>query len=532
MKRKMQPDPRLSVLRLIMTAVCCAVIIKLADNAASPEYKEAAMNQGSYTIKLPVEYGVIYDRNGELLVNRTSEYIAVSSGSADSAEKLLPYVENKETFYEKLSTGAPFTIDVSADALADGCPYVFETSVRYSEEQPAQHIIGYTRDGAGVCGLEADYDQLLRRDNGRTSVTFEVDGTGGVLSGENVVVRHAPASVQGVVTTLDIGIQLICERAAESLEKGCIIVMEADTGDILGMVSVPSYSLSDMESALSSEDSPLINRALYSYPVGSIFKLVTASAAIDAGYDDFTYTCTGSIKIGSQIFRCHSADGHGTLNMQTALIESCNPYFIELSQKLSPLELFERAAELGFGRGIALSESINASSGYLPPVQELSLPAERGNFCFGQGKLTATPLQIARLTCIIANGGVMPEVRLIKGVTENGEMPEDRKDSSGEQVLEYETAEKLRLMMIGAVYGSGSFNGRPDGVAAGAKTSTAQTGRYDENGTEYCHGWITGFFPANDPEYVVTILAEDAGYGNQAAAPVFKEIAEAISESF
>ena len=145
------------------------------------------------------------------------------------------------------------------------------------------------------------------------------------------------------------------------------------------------------------------------------------------------------------------------------------------------------------------------------------LPAERGNFCFGQGKLTATPVQITRMTCAIANYGMLPEVRLIKGVTEDGEMPDESEAVSGEQVLSTETAEKLRLMMIGA---------------AGAKTSTAQTGRFDENGVEYCHGWITGFFPANIPEYAVTVLAEDGGYGNEAAAPVFKEIAEGISESF
>lgn len=515
-----------------MTAVCCTVIIKLADNAASLEYKEAAMNQGSYTVKLPVSYGTVYDRNGVPLVNRSSEYIAVVSGSAESAEAVLPYVLDKKAFYEKLSTGAPFTCQVSSEAYEKELPLVFEVPVRYGEHQPAQHIIGYTQDGSGVCGLEADFNDILREGRSQTAVTFEVDGTGGVLSGEKAVVRHAPAAVQGVVTTLDAGIQLICENAARSLMKGCIVVMEADSGDILGMISVPSYSLDDMESALSSEDSPLINRALYSYPVGSIFKLVTAAASIEAGCEDFTCTCSGSTKIDTQLFRCHNAEGHGKLTLETALIESCNPYFIEMSRSLSPLDLFEKAAELGFGRGIYLSDSIQGSAGYLPTVQELSLPAECANFCFGQGKLTATPLQIARLTCIIANGGYMPEVRLIIGETENGNVSAGKNTARNLQVLDSETADKLRLMMIGAVYGSGSFNGRPEGVSAGAKTSTAQTGRFDENGTEYCHGWITGFFPANDPEYVVTILAEDGGYGNQAAAPVFKEIAEGIMESF
>ncbi len=532
MKKYAYQNTRIWVIRLVMTAFCCGLTVKLALNAASPEYKEAAMNQGSYTVKLPVSYGTIYDRNGMPLVNRSSEYIAVVRGDAESAEAVLPYVTDQTEFYEKLSSGTPFTCEVNTDKIESDSVHVFKVPVRYDEKQMAQHIVGYTQDGKGVCGLEADYDYILRQDNGRTSVTFEVDGTGGALSGENSLVRYAPASSQGVVTTLDAEIQLICEEAAEALEKGCIVVMDVKTGDILAMVSVPSYSLSNMEEAVSSEDSPLINRALYSYPVGSIFKLVTSAAAIEAGLEDFTHDCTGTVEIGTQIFGCHNRKGHGMETLETALINSCNPYFIAMSQKLSPLDLFETAANFGFGRGTELSAGITSSAGYLPTVSELMLPAERGNFCFGQGKLTATPVQITRMTCAIANGGILPDVRLVKGITEDGEMPDETETVTGEQVLSTETAEKLRLMMIGAVYGSSGFNGRPTGISAGAKTSTAQTGRFDENGVEYCHGWITGFFPANIPEYAVTVLAEDGGYGNEAAAPVFKAIAEGISESF
>ncbi|MBO5227176.1 MAG: hypothetical protein J6B17_03700 [Ruminococcus sp.] len=531
MKKTVNQNPRIWTIRLVMTMICCALTVKLAVNAATPEYKEAALNQGSYTVNLPISYGTIYDRNGLPLVNRSSEYIAVVRGDGASAEAVLPYVIDKDEFYNKLSSGTPFTCKVNTDKIESDSIHVFEVPVRYDEEQTAQHLIGYMHDGEGVCGLEADYDYILRQDNGRTSVTFEVDGTGGALSGENSLVRYAPAPSQGVVTTIDDEIQHICEEAAETLEKGCIVVMEVKTGDILAMVSKPSYSLSNMEEAVSSEDSPLINRALYSYPVGSIFKLVTSAAAIDAGIEDFTHNCTGTVKIGSQVFGCHNREGHGMETLETALINSCNPYFISMSQKLSPLDLFETAAKLGFGRGQELSAGIISSEGYIPTVKELILPAERGNFCFGQGKLTATPVQITRMTCAIANYGILPDVRLIKGITEDGEVPEETV-ISGEQVLSTETAEKLRLMMIGAVYGSRGFNGKPIGISAGAKTSTAQTGRFDENGVEYCHGWITGFFPANIPEYAVTVLAEDGGYGNEAAAPVFKEIAEEISEGF
>lgn len=519
---------RFWTLRLIMTVLCSAVIIELANNAASTEYREAAADQGNYKLKIPISFGTIYDRNGTPLVNRSSKRVAVLRGDKESAMKVFQYVKDKEEFSEKIMEGMPFICELNEGNDIPDDILQFEIPIRYDDDQIAQHIIGYMQENEGVCGLEYDYDELLRFDRGQTTITFPVDGTGKALFGENAYVRYAPNPSHGVVTSIDMGIQLICEKAALSIDKGAVIVMDVQSGDILGIVSRPTYSIKNMEEALSSEDSPFINRALYEYPVGSIFKLVTAAAAIDNNYVDFTYKCTGSIEIETQNFACHKKDGHGLLDLNMALINSCNPYFIAISSKISPLDLFEKAAALGFGREISLTESICGASGYLPDVQELMLPAERGNFSFGQGKLTATPLQIARMTSAIANGGVLPNVRLVVEETDDGSIDSLNKWKKGERVLSEETAEKLRKMMIGVVYGSHNFNGRPNGISAGAKTSTAQTGRFDDDGEEYCHGWITGFFPAYAPKYAVTILAEDAGYGNDAAAPVFKEIIESM----
>lgn len=517
-------------LRLVMTAAICGVLIQLAHNAASPEYREAAAQQGSFTLKLPVSYGTIYDRNSVPLVNSSSKPVAVLSGDAESAAEVFPYVKDKAEFTRKLKEGTPFICELDPQTEIPSEILQFDVPVRYEENQTAQHIIGYTDENGGVCGLEKDFDDILRRDNGRTSVTFSVDGAGSSLSGEKPVVRYAPESVQGVVTTLDAGIQHICEKAAEQIDKGAVVVMDVQNGDLLAVVSKPVYSLSDMESALESPDSPFINRAFCAYPVGSVFKLVTASAAIDSGFENFEYECSGSIDIESQTFRCHKHDGHGLLSLDTAMICSCNPYFIALGSKLSPLDLFETAAGLGFGEEIKLSDSIYGDSGYLPEVQELMLPAERGNFSFGQGLLTATPLQIARMTSAIANGGILPEVRLVIGETEDGRADVIDCVQNGKRAISEETAAKLRKMMTGVVYGSRGFKGRPGGTSAAAKTSTAQTGRFDENGNEYCHGWITGFFPLHEPKYAVTVLAEDAGYGNDTAAPVFKAIIEAMKD--
>ncbi len=523
-------NPRLAFLRLLMTTFCCAILIRLAQSSVTPAYKDAASRQGRYILTLPTTSGMIYDRSFQPLVNRSMEHIAVINPTPDAVSAVLPYLTDTDMFYEQLVWGAPFTCTVRTPDIPSADVLVFDVPVRNEETQIAQHIIGYTRDGTGVVGLEADYDALLRIERPKTTITFEVDGTGSVLSGENILVRNAPQVLDGVVTTLDFGIQQICENAAASLKKGCILVLDANSGDILGMASAPTYQLSNMEAALNSEDSPLINRALYAYPVGSIFKLIPTAIALESGNAGFVYDCTGSIEIGTQLFRCHNHAGHGTETLKTALIHSCNPYFIALSERLSVHTLFETAADWGFGRSISLTESMAAAAGTMPTLLQLQLPAEKANFCFGQGVLTASPLQIARMTCAIANGGTLPQVRLVQGITEDGRTFSQQEKARGKSVIAPETAAELREMMIAAIYGNGSFQGRPQYTTAGAKTSTAQTGRFDADGEEYCHGWITGFFPAHRPQYVVTILAEDGGYGNDAAAPIFRTVLDAIAE--
>lgn len=136
----------------------------------------------------------------------------------------------------------------------------------------------------------------------------------------------------------------------------------------------------------------MIQRALYAYPVGSIFKLVTAACAFDQGVGyNFTWDCDGAISVGTQRFRCHELQGHGVQHMADAMRSSCNPYFIALGQALSGSDLLQTAKSLGFGTEIMLTSNMIASGGTLPTLQQLKLPAEQANFSFGQGVLTASP---------------------------------------------------------------------------------------------------------------------------------------------
>ena len=519
---------RLAWLRLILILMFSTAAVYLAWLIRSPELLQAAAQQGSCTRLAGTADGTIYDRNGTPLVNEKTLCTAVVSPTPAAAAALLPHVSDKNAFYEQLEQGKPFVCTV--DTAEIDCPDVTILKIpqRYGTHQLAQHLIGYTSQGNGVAGLEYAYDTLLRSVDSRWSVTFSIDGTGSVLAGEKKQVRYGANPTVGVVTTLDATVQRICETAGQQLEKGCIVVMDVESGDILGLASFPSYTPANLEEALDNPDSPMINRALYAYPVGSIFKLVTAACAFDSGMaHSFQWDCHGAISIGTQRFRCHDIAGHGLQTMADAMRNSCNPYFIALSQELDSTALLETARRMGFGTEIALTADITASGGTLPTLTQMQLPAERANFCFGQGVLTATPLQITRMICAIAGDGTLPMVRLVRGVTEDGVSVLREEQTLSASGISEETAAYLRNLMCYTAADE-EFQGTPQYVSMGAKTSTAQTGRFDESGEEYCHGWVTAFFPAEQPRYVVTVLAEDGGYGNAAAAPVLRQIAAGI----
>jgi len=494
------------------------------------EHVQTARTNSQFTVVAGNSEGTVYDRNLKPVVNSTKKSIAVAVPAFLDRNSTAEYALNKDEFLKDFDDGLPFTFECKPDTEDSDGLTVFEIPERYSENQPAQHVIGYLSQGEGVAGIEYAYNRILRNNYGENSVTYTTDGFGQILIGDGKKIIRSNAEKNGVVTTIDLDIQRICEDAGRNIEKGAIVVADVKTGEILGMASFPTYSVDDMEKAIEDERSPLINRALYSYSVGSVFKLVTSAQAIDSRFSGYVYNCTGSENIGGKIFNCHKTDGHGMQTLSDAITNSCNTYFINLSRMLDVKKFRELAFNLGFGREIHLCSGMTASGGVLPTVKELMIPAELANFSFGQGKLSATPLQILQLTCAIANDGKMPVLRIIKGMTIDGEDIMNEKTPQHSEVLDKDIANQLKEMMISAVKDNESSNARAEYTTVGAKTSTAQTGRMDENGEELCHAWITGFFPADKPQYAVTVLVEDGGYGNDVSAPVFREIADRISQ--
>lgn len=183
--------------------------------------------------------------------------------------------------------------------------------------------------------------------------------------------------------------------------------------------------------ALKDERKPLINRALMPYCVGSSFKLAVAAAALEQGIPpSFSVDCVGGTTVAGRIFYCHNHAGHRQTNLRRAIEQSCNPYFIKLGQKAGAQALLGMAQALGFGQETVLAEGITARQGTLPSLEELSSPHELANFSFGQGKLTATPVQVAAMVSAVANGGLAVSPKLVLGSTTDGSTLEPQQQTA------------------------------------------------------------------------------------------------------
>lgn len=519
---------------IIITAlffVCFTVIgVRFFCIAGKQDNVSAAKLEQTFTLEVGKCQGTIYDRNMKPLVNAETVRKAAAVPRLLDMESTAESAVNKEAFYSEFFKGRPFVYECNEKAIESDGLTVFEVPVRYSKSQTARHVIGYLSDDSGADGIEYAYDSVLRGELRSNSVSYKIDGFGQILAGVRKEVFRTDDHKSGIVLTLDKDIQEICEKSGSSISTGAVVCADIKNGDILAMASFPDYNPSDLGKALNDERCPLINRALYSYSVGSVFKIVTAAAALEQDCGDILYECSGMTDVAGKNFNCHKLDGHGIQDISQAMTNSCNTYFINLARSLDIDEYRRTASYFGFGKENYLCAGITGTGGVLPSKKELQIPAELANFAFGQGKLTASPLQITQMTCAVANKGKMPVLRLINGMTANGSDTVKSKESQLSAAMSAETAEKLREMMVLAISGNENSKAKSNIVSIGAKTSTAQTGQYNSDGEELCHAWITGFFPADAPKYALTVFIENGGYGNDAAAPVFRSIAESIQK--
>ncbi|MFZ2538477.1 MAG: penicillin-binding protein 2 [Oscillospiraceae bacterium] len=513
------------------------LFLRIGVIATDEKLQNTANTQSTFSLTFNKTRGQIYDCKLLPFTDIEKTYVASCLPTIENLSDLLHTGSLKASapIGNLIDLGKPFLVRSIFPEVNIPFVNVLTIPKRYSENTLAQHIIGYTdSNGDGVTGIEKAFNDRLTKNSGNSKISYKIDGLRRPLVGVKPSIDYASILNEGVVLTIDSRIQKICEDIGSvHLKKGAIVVMEPSTGKLKAVASFPSYNINGLSSAMSdTKNSPLINRALYAYNVGSTFKIVTAAAALTQGISpETTFECTGELDVLGQKFGCHDKKGHGVLNLKQAMEVSCNPYFIQLGLKLNKEKFKNMAFDMSFSKPTNFSAGFASQKGYLPTLDELFNPADIGNFSFGQGILMATPIQIAQMLSCVLNDGGTPQAQLIEGYSSNGKVIDER-IKSAPQVKSFDknVASLIKDYLVSSVMNVSNQYAKPTHTTAGGKTGTAQTGQYSGSGEEILQGWFAGFFPAENPEYVVVVLSEDARSGNQDASPVFRLIADKLNE--
>ena len=514
----------------IIFVLCMAVLMGRIVYLNGSEYSSASEYNTVRTLTIGKKRATIYDRNYVKLTNSKSKLIAVVTPAAGIMPYLKKYMSEEE-LKEKVKAGFPFIVQVE-EKINNELIRTFEVPERYSSPQPAVHIIGYTdsEGETGVSGIERVYNTFLKENSGDLTVSFQADAKGRILPGMDKTVNDNNfSSDAGIVLTVDSKIQNITQQALEnsSIQSGCAIVMHIDSGEIYAMESVPGYDPVNIQESLTEENSPFINKAFQSYCVGSVFKPLVAAAALENGKSRNTqYECTGEITVGDTVFRCYNNQKHGKVDMTGALEQSCNTYFINLIMNMDVELLLSLCRNIGLGKSDEIYSGCFTASGKLPDIDELRIKGEVANLAFGQGQLMMTPVQMLKMYHVIATGNYTP-AKLIRGFTDYKGVLTAQKDALPVKILSDTTVMALREMLSSVVKKGNADNACSSLVSLAGKTGTAQSGIY-ENGREICRTWFAGFFPSDNPHYVVVVMSEKGASGNSDCAPVFKTICEGI----
>jgi penicillin-binding protein 2 len=398
-------------------------------------------------------------------------------------------------------------------------------------------------ENLGQAGVERRYDGFIRGVDGGEQI--EVDARGRVL---RLVNRTEPRSGSNVHLTIDKRLQDAAE-AAFAGKKGAVVAMNPTSGEILVMVSRPSYDPNLFAQRLSGEDwqriagdagHPLQNRAYQAqYPPGSIFKLIVAIAGLESGAltPETKFHCPGSYHLGNVKFDCWKKGGHGTQDLFGAIVHSCNVYFYQAGLRVGIDETVKVARAFGLGEppGLGLGDEVR---GHLPDPQ----PRRRGQpgwsagntlvASIGQGPVVTSPMQLLAMVAAIANGGNIYKPYVLRKITTTGgEVLEEYEPELVRKVqVNPETLAFVRRAMLGVVDGGTGARSRVPGVPIGGKTGTAQVVKKGETKGQAAlkdHAWFVSFAPVDNPTLAVVVLVENGGFGGQVAAPIAKAIYEA-----
>ena len=536
------------------------------------ELSEMAYEQQTLDRSINPKRGTIYDCTGEniLAVSSTVETVTVNPGNIKKedkekvAKKLSEIFElDYETVLKKVTKRSSIeTIAKKVDKektdllrtwmdennITEGINIDEDTKRYYPNNNLASQIIGFCgSDNQGLDGIEAKYDETLSGTKG--SIKRHTDAKGGEIGteGENYI----PA-IDGndLILTIDMNIQSIIEKHLKEAcidnictDGGNIVVMNPKNGDILGMATYPSYNLNEPFEAytdelkqnwdsMSQEDKTKSlqtvwrNRAITdTYEPGSTFKTITASAALEEGIvtdidKQGEFTCTGGIEIAGVRIKCwRYYRPHGAESLRQALMNSCNPVFIGLGQKIGVTKYFEYLKKFGLLEITGVDLPGEANSIFIK--QEKAGPVELATISFGQ-RFEITPLQLVTAVSAIANGGTLVKPKVVKKIVDSqtGEITEVETQTKGTAISK-ETTEKVLSMMESVVSEGTGKNAKVAGYRIGGKTGTSEDG---VNTNKYVTSFL-GVAPIEDPQVVMLITlynptGEGGHQGGGVAAPI------------
>ena len=510
--------------------------------ATRKEFSTVAVQNSTYALKIASCRGSIYDFKKRPLVNEGYEqYCAVfpSIDACTSLSNILPQDEILE-YIPNLNSGKPFCIKLKNDVNAKDLLNlrIFKVPKRYlnTDDQILPHVLGYLdSSGNGVSGIEKSFNNYLKECTGTLSINYKTDALGRLFKNASISTRDTLYKHKaGVVLTIDKSIQrMVHDIAKESLKKGVIIVTEVPDCKIRALASMPEFDLLNIKENINSKDSPFLNRALINYNAGSVYKLVTAMELLEENIDGLdNYNCEGNIVLADTCFHCAKCRSHGVQNLEQALSNSCNTYFINFAKNLNSEKFYNLNKNLGFGSSVKLAPGYESFSGALPTFNDLKDLNTMANLSFGQGELMVTPVQISALINTIASNGRYTAPSLVEGLVDASlNFTEKFKKPNPKWVISEKTAKVIKDGMLSCVEKGTGTLGKLDFIKSAAKTSTAQTGIITEEGKNILQGWFAGFYPFDNPKYCIVILAEDVQSGGTDCAPIFKKVAEEIIKS-
>ena len=367
----------------------------------------------------------------------------------------------------------------------------------YNYDNVFAHTIGFINNGG--YGIESKYNFDMQTLNNELIQRFNKEFN-----------KDYKLQANSLVLTLDKDLQNFCYEKLKD-KNGAIVVMDSTTGKILAMVSSPSFNPNNISNDWNNlindtKNNPLVNRATQGlYPPASVFKILTSATFIE-NYEDFenyTYTCKGYETFGDIKIECFDKKAHGNLNLEKALAVSCNSFFANLSNLITPEQLAETANKALFNNSLNFTLEYNKSSFTLDntsPIDEII------QTYIGQGKTLVTPLHIALIGSSIANNCIMMTPYIVESKLDyKGNVIDKNLPKKLTNAFSIETAQTIKNMLEKVVTEGTGKKAKLDNISISAKTGTAQVDSQKD------HTWFLGMAPTENPNIVVSIIFENSG---------------------